>query len=135
MAIQHSTAVRDARGEAYETAIGTSPKLEFFTGAQPANCAAADSGTKLTSMSLPADWLSTASGGSAKTLLGSWTTTGIAAGNAGYYRIKNTAGSTCHEQGSITATGGGGDLTLDNISIAVAQNVSITSFSKSEPGA
>jgi hypothetical protein len=31
-------------------------------------------------------------------------------------------------QGTVTATGGGGDLTLDNTSIASAQSISINTF-------
>ena len=38
-------------------------------------------------------------------------------------------------QGTITATGGGGDMTLDNTSIASAQQVTITSFTLSAGGA
>ena len=33
-----------------------------------------------------------------------------------------------HLQGSVTATGGGGDLTLDNAVIAVSQVVTINTF-------
>jgi hypothetical protein len=36
--------------------------------------------------------------------------------------------STCHIQGTVTVTGGGGDLTLDNTSIASAQTVVINTF-------
>ena len=39
MARQLSVAVRNARGDAYETAIGTAPKLRLYTGAQPATSA------------------------------------------------------------------------------------------------
>jgi hypothetical protein len=38
-------------------------------------------------------------------------------------------------QGTITATGGGGDMTLDNTSIASGQQVTITSFTLSAGGA
>jgi hypothetical protein len=31
-------------------------------------------------------------------------------------------------QGSITATGGGGDMTLDNTSIASGQTITVTGF-------
>jgi hypothetical protein len=65
-----------------------------------------------------------------KTLLGSWTGTGITAGSAGYFRLKPTSvtGTNAVMQGSVTATGGGGDMTLDNISIASAQVVTVNSF-------
>jgi hypothetical protein len=35
----------------------------------------------------------------------------------------------------VTATGGGGDLTLDNTSLATGQDVLITGFTLTAPGA
>ena len=70
-----------------------------------------------------------------KTLLGAWADVGAAAGNAGHFRIYQSNGTTAHMQGSITATGGGGDMTLDNINIAVAQVVTVTGFTLTAPGA
>lgn len=134
MAIQLSTAVRNARLDAIESTIGASAVLKIFTGAQPANCGAANQGTELVSMNLPADWMAAASNG-VKALLGTWQGTGIAAGNGGHYRIYANGGTTCHKQGSVTATGGGGDLTLDNVNIAVGQVVTVTSMQWTEPGA
>jgi hypothetical protein len=64
---------------------------------------------------------------------GVWSGTGAAGAgagtNAGYFRITDSAGTTCHVQGNITATGGGGDMTLDNISIAQNQTVTVSGFS------
>lgn len=127
MTLQYSGAVRDAQLDAVETVVGTSPKLQLRTGAPPADCAAADSGTLLCEITLPSDWMAAASGGS-KAKSGTWTGTGAAAGNAGHFRVKNSAGSTTHAQGTVTATGGGGDMTMDNINIAVAQAVTVNSF-------
>lgn len=130
MAIQFSVAVRNAMLDQFETTIGTSPILRIRTGAAPANCATADSGTVLATMTLPSDWLSAASGGS-KSLLGTWQDASAdAAGTAAHYRIYDSTGTTCHEQGTVTATGGGGDLTLDNTSIAAGQQVTITSYTR-----
>jgi len=135
MANQFSTTVRNALLDAYETAIGTSAVLKIWTGAQPATCATANSGTELCSMTLPADYMNAASGGT-KTKLGTWEDlTGNAAGTAGHFRIYASDGTTCHHQGTITATGGGGNLTLDNTSIAVGQPVTITTFTWTAPGA
>jgi hypothetical protein len=60
MAIQLSTAVRNARLNAIETETGTAAVLKLRTGAAPANCGAADSGTVLCSMTLPSDYLADA---------------------------------------------------------------------------
>ena len=134
MAAQFSTTARNNWLDSIETTIGTSPKLQIRTGAAPANCAAADSGTLLAEITCPADWMGAASGG-AKALAGSWTVAAGAAGTAGHYRLKDSTATTCHEQGSITATGGGGDMTLDNTSIAAGQTVTITSKTLTAGGA
>jgi hypothetical protein len=128
MAVQLSVAVRNARLDAVETNIGTSAVLRIRSGAPPATCATADSGTLLAEMSLPSDWMAAAASGS-KALSGTWQDLSAnAAGTAGHFRIYDSGGTVCGIQGTITATGGGGDMTLDNTSIASAQQVTITSF-------
>jgi hypothetical protein len=134
MTVQLSVAVRNARLDAIETTAGVSAKLRLYSGAQPANCAAAASGTLIAELPLPADWMSAAAAGS-KSLLGSWTVAAIAAATAGHYRLMDSTGTTCHEQGSVTITGSGGDLTLDNPVIASAQVVTITSWTKTDGNA
>ena len=127
MSLQLSVAARNAGLDAYETAVGVSAKLDIYSGSPPANCAAADTGTLLATLSLPSDWMANASGGS-KGLAGSWTGTGSAAGTAGYFRIKDSANTTCHMQGTVTLTGGGGDMTMDNTNIASGQSITVNSF-------
>lgn len=134
MTIQHSVAVRNARLDVIETTIGASPKLQFRTGAKPANCAAAASGSLLAEVVCPADWMAAAAAG-AKVLSGAWTVAASGTGDAGHYRLLDSAGTTCHEQGSITATGGGGDMTVDNISIASGQTVTVTTKTLTEGNA
>jgi hypothetical protein len=127
MSVQLSTTLRNAQLDQVETVLSTAPLLRIFTGAQPANCAAADSGTKLAELVLPSDWMNAASSG-AKTLLGTWSVAAIAAGTAAHFRLKDSAGTNCHLQGSITATSGGGDMELDNVVIAIGQTVAVTTF-------
>lgn len=128
MAIQLSTTVRNAILDAVETAIGTSAVLKIRTGAAPANVGTADSGTVLATLSLPSDWMAGASSGS-KALSGTWQDTSAdATGTAAHFRIYASDGTTAHMQGTVTATGGGGDLTLDNTSIASGQSITITAF-------
>lgn len=129
MAVQLSTSVRNARLDAIETNIGASAILKIRTGAQPADCATADSGTVLATLNLPADWMAAASSGS-KAKSGTWEDTSAdGTGTAAHFRIYDSGGSTCHIQGSVTLTAGGGDMTLDNTSISTGQQVTITSFS------
>lgn len=131
MAVQLSVAARNARLDAIETTAGASAKLQIRSGAQPASAATAASGTLLCEIALPADYMAAASAGS-KAKSGTWSGTGAAAGTAGHFRVVDTAGTTCHIQGSITATGGGGDMTLDNTSIASGQTVTVNTFTLSD---
>lgn len=128
MALQYSVAVRNAQLDAFESTTGASAILRILSGTVPATCATAQTGTLLASLSLPSDWMAAAASGS-KALAGTWQDTSAdATGTAGYFRILDSTGTTCHAQGTITATGGGGDLTLDNTSIASGQTVTVTSF-------
>lgn len=129
MALQLSVAVRNAQLDAIETTIGTSAVLKIRTGSAPANCAAADSGTVLATLSLPSDWMAAASSGS-KTMTGTWSDSSADnAGTAAHWRIYASDGTTCHAQGTVTVSGGGGDMTVDNVSFNTGQAFSITSFS------
>ncbi len=135
MAVQLSTTVRNARLDAIETAIGTSAIMKLRTGAQPATCGTADSGTVCATMTLPSDWLAAASSGS-KALSGTWQDASAdAAGTVAHFRIYDSGGSTCHIQGSVTISGGGGDMTLDNNVLALGQQVTITSFTLTDGNA
>lgn len=135
MTIQMSVAVRNARADATETAIGPSPICKIFTGSQPASCAAADSGTVLSTINCPADWMSAASAG-AKAKAGTWTDASAdASGTPGHFRLYASDGTTCHKQGSVTITGGGGDMTVDSATFTATQPFTITSFGWTEPHA
>ena len=128
MTMQLAVATRNAMLDAIEVEAGVSAILKIRTGAQPADCAAADSGSVLATLALPSDWMAAASGGS-KAKAGTWSDASAdATGTAGHFRLYKTDGTTCIAQGTVTATGGGGDLTLDNVSLAAAQVVTITAF-------
>jgi hypothetical protein len=102
MAFQFSIRGRNAALDALEATSGASPTLEIRSGAPPANCAAADTGTVLASLALPADWMAAAASGS-KGLLGTWQDPSAdAAGVAGHFRIKGT-GAICDVQGLVSA--------------------------------
>ena len=132
MTIQFSTTLRTAIVTAIETTIGTGARVSIRTGAQPANCAAADSGTELIRYTLASDWATQAS---AVLTFSSTPISGAATGTgtAGHYRVYASDGTTCHMQGTVTATGGGGDMTIDNTSIASAQTVQITGWTITAP--
>ena len=131
MALKLSEAVRDAQNNAIETTISTAPKLYLLSGAVEANCAAADTGTICAILDLPSDWLGASSAG-VKSKAGTWSGVGHANAGAGtdvgHFRVTDAAGTTCHLQGSVTITGSGGDMTMDNVNVATDQAVTINSF-------
>lgn len=135
MTIQFAQSTAHAMLDAIETDIGTSPTLYLRSGSPPANCAAADSGTLISTMALASDWASNAASW-AKALSGTpiADTSADNAGTLGHWRIK-TSGGVTKLQGTITATGGGGDMTVDNTSVTAGQEIDITSFAINFPSA
>lgn len=107
-------------------AVFNSGTLVIYTGAAPGAGNAA-TGTTLVTITLAADSFAAASSGS-KAKSGTWSATATGTGTAGYFRLINS-GATQILEGTVTATGGGGDITLDNTSISTGQTVTISTFS------
>lgn len=127
MAITLADTTRNAMLDAIETDIGTSAILKIRSGSPPATVATASSGTVLATCNLPSDWLAAASSG-AKAKAGTWEDTSAdAAGTAGHFEI-TTSGGTVKMRGTVTATGGGGDMTVDNTSFASGQQFTVSTF-------
>jgi hypothetical protein len=131
-ALKLSDALRNAQANAVESTIGTAPMLRIWSGSPPANCAAADSGTKLVEGNAPSDWLGAASSGAVAIANGPWAFTGHANAGAGtdggHFRIYNNAGTVCHMQGTFGETADSPDMTADNKNIASGQAVNVTAF-------
>lgn len=135
MTLQFSVSVRNARLDAVETTIGTSAILKIRTGAPPATVATADSGTVLATLNLPSDYMAAASGGS-KAKSGTWEDLSADnTGTAGHWRLYASDGTTAHAQGTVTATGGGGDMTVNNTSFASGQSFTVTGFTLTDGNA
>jgi hypothetical protein len=135
MAIQFSVTVRNTRLDSVETAIGTSAILRIRSGTVPATCATADSGTVLATINCPSDWLSAASGGS-KSINGTWQDLSAdATGTAAHFRIYDSTGATCHIQGTVTASGGGGDMEVTNTSFTAGQSFTVNTFTLTDGNA
>lgn len=135
MAFQLSMLARNNILNGLETFIGTSAVLKIKTGAPPATCDTADSGTVLATLSLPSDWMAAAANGT-KSKSGTWEDASADnTGTAAHWRIYASDGTTCHMQGTITATGGDGDMTLITTSITSGQPITITGFTLTAPGA
>ena len=109
MALQLSVTARNALLDAIETAAGTAAILKIYdlTAGAPADCAAAITGTILTTMTLDTDWMNAAGSGT-KTKLGTWQDSSADnPGTADFFRLFASDGTTCHIQGTVTNTGGG----------------------------
>jgi len=132
MAIQLSVTARNARLDAIETTIGTSANLYIRTGAAPADCATADSGSLLATLALPSDWMAAASSGS-KAKSGTWSVAASGTGTAAHFRIKDSGGTTCHLQGTVGTSGT--DMIIDNTSIASGQTVTVSTFTLTDANA
>lgn len=132
MAIQLGVAVRNARVNAIETTVGTSPKLQLRTGSPPADCATADSGTLLAELTLPSDWENAGSSGAA-TKLGTWSGSCTTPGTAAHWRLKDSTGATCHMQGTCGFLSG--DLSLDDNTLDLGQQVDINTFTYTDANA
>lgn len=129
MAIDYkNTTANFALDQLFDTKFPAGSFVRVRTGA-PAGAENAAGGSLLASIVLPATpWAAAASGSKAKQ--GSWTVAAAAAGTAGHYRLENAA-ATELEEGTATITGGGGDMILDNTNIAIGQNVTVTTLTRS----
>lgn len=101
--------------------------LEISTGTPPTNTTDSDSGTKLAEFALDSPAFSGAVAGEAS-LSAVSSVLGLAAGDAGHYRIKDAAGVVVM-QGTVGEAGDTPDLILSEKTIAINSPVTITSFS------
>jgi hypothetical protein len=141
--IRLSTGLRNAGLDAgLETAFdGGIGRINFYTGAQPASANDAASGTLLATVTLASDAFGEPSAG-AIAMNDVATTTALASGTVGYYRIYRTgdtapgsaAGATDRRlDGSVTATGGGGDVTFDVVAWVSGGTVDLTALTFTQP--
>lgn len=133
MATRISTAARNAAASAV-AALLNGGHVEIRTGSQPATPGTAATGTLLGTLTLSATAFGSASSGTvtANTITGD--SSADATGTAGWFRAYDSS-STAVIDGAITATGGGGDMTLDSTSIVAGGTISMSSWSLTMPGA
>ena len=130
MAVQFSTVLRNRFRDAYVAAFPAGAVLVLRSGA-PAGVGGAAGGTALATITLPASPLT--SGVGSVTLNGTWSDASADdTGTIGHYRLTN---STDIEEGTVTVTGGGGDMEVDSVSVTAAQVVTITAWTTNMPGA
>lgn len=125
MAITINTAFGNAVLDGFD-AVFNSGTLEIRSGAAPGADNVA-TGTVLATILLPADALAPAAARS-KAKSGTWQDAAAdAGGTAAHFRLTSSGGTHVVE-GSVSATGGGGDLQLDTVTLVAGQPVTITSF-------
>ena len=132
--IQYSTGARNARATALNTTLSSAPVLNLYSGTKPANCAASAPSGQLAQLTLPSSAFAAPSSG-VMSLAGTWTGTASAAGTCASFRFYESTNTTCIVQGTVTASGGGGDLTFDNAVFASGQTLNISSFAITEGNA
>lgn len=135
MTVQLSIAVRNARLDAIEQAIGLNPVLKIKTGPVPVNCLAADTGDVLASVVLPDNWMLDAVSGS-KQKSGVWTDISAdASGTAKHFRLYAADGVMCHLQGTVSLPNAGGDLIIDTTALSKDQTFTVTAFTLTDGNA
>jgi hypothetical protein len=134
MTIQFAQSTAHAMLDAIETDLGASPVLTLRSGSPPATCAGADTGTLISTIAMAANAFADAASW-AKAISGALQDASADnAGTLGHWRIK-TSGAVTKLQGTITATGGGGDMTVDNTNVAAGQQIDVSSLSIGFPAA
>lgn len=131
-----STAARNAAVAAVASlldagsGVGT---IQIRDGSMPATPNDAAAGTLLATVSLNDPAFGSPSSGSAALATGTVPSgTGVAAGTATWFRALDSAGNAVCD-GDVTATGGGGSLTLANAAITVGLEVRVTGGTITQP--
>lgn len=110
--------------------------LKIYTGSAPANIDDAATGTLLATLTCSDPAFGSAAdanpGGRATASTITGDSSADATGTAGYFRALDSNGVAVI-QGTVTATGGGGDLELNSISISAGVAVNITSWTFTQP--
>lgn len=111
--------------------------IEIRTGSQPATVATAATGTLLGTLPLSDPAFGNATSASPAVATASAITSDTnadATGTAGWFRAYDSDANAVID-GSITGTGGGGDMELDSTSIVAGGTIAVSSWTVSHPTA
>lgn len=128
MAISLATSARNAMCDALvdlADAGSGAGKIEIRTASRPANPNTSSSGTTLLATVTLIDPAFGASSTGVATLADPVSVTGVAAGTAAWFRMLDSNDAAVID-GTVTATGGGGDLTLSTTTISIGLTIDIT---------
>lgn len=109
--------------------------IRIYTGAQPASADLAPTGTLLATFTVNDPSFGAAVAGTATLdVTPALSTLGVGAGDAGWFRILDSTGATVLD-GSVTATGGGGDLIMSTITVSVGLTLQLAAGTITMPAA
>jgi len=127
-------AIRNARVQAITNAFNDGPgagTIQIRSGTRPATPTTTATGTLLATVTLVDPAFGSATAGVA-TIADPAGVTAAATGTASWFRgFDSTGAAVC--DGSVTATGGGGDLTLASTSVVSGTTVDITGGTFTDP--
>jgi hypothetical protein len=124
MAISIAATSKTNRMAAVNTDLGTGGTLKIYSGTPPASADAA-LGAAVELVSLPQGTYTASSGQLTCSFTAATVSTG---GTASFFRLVKAGGSTCIVQGTVTATGGGGDMTFSTVSFVTSATITLSSF-------
>ncbi|MEU6754771.1 hypothetical protein ABZ914_51830, partial [Spirillospora sp. NPDC046719] len=130
-----STAARSAAADAIAGLLDAGSgagTIKVYSGSQPATANDAESGTLLVEFELADPAFGAASSGVASLAGTPLSAVGAAAGTAGWFRAEDSTGANVLD-GSVTATGGGGDLELSTTTVSIGLTVELTSGTVAMP--
>lgn len=134
MAIQYSATHRTNAMSQLNTDIGINAVIKIFSGAAPANCGTADTGTVLVTFAGNAAGFGSASAG-VLTASAVASAAAAAAGTAGYFRIYPASATTTNAVTQGTCGVSAADMILTNTNIAAGQTCNFTSLTVTAFGA
>lgn len=121
MAITVSTSAAQAQGAALATAIGANSTIAIYSGTKPTSPETAAAGTLLCTIPVSGSY---ASSSGVLTAADPATVSPAASGTAGWFRIASSGGTAILD-GTVSATGGGGDMTLGTTTITTGTSVDL----------
>lgn len=137
MATRISTDARNAAADAVVDLLDAGAGagyIEIRTGTQPATPNTAASGTLLGTLPLSDPAFGNAATGTATAGAITSDTDADASGTAGWFRGYDSNNNAVID-GSITGTGGGGDMELDDTAIVAGGTIAVTGWTVTMPGA
>lgn len=135
MATRIATATRNAACDAVVDLLDAGSAggtIKIYTGTQPTTANDTATGTLLATITMSDTAFGAASSGAAALAGTPLSVAAVATGTAGWARLADSNGATVFD-GSVTATGGGGQIELATTSVSTGATVQITSGTVTMP--